>query len=119
MRIIEYTAANPTTVVLYRGLKNELDLFYDSAMVDSPVGYSCWTDSPKLARAYAGDDGYVYEIELPLSEMGKEYIDDQGERSLFYKSDRGAGILGARGEEYLVYHDHRKFSPDLIRLSEF
>jgi hypothetical protein len=113
-----YPTSNKT-ITLYRGLSREFDPTYDNSTLDSPTGYSCWSDTPELARAYAGDDGYVYKIELPLKELGDTFITDDGDRPLFYKSDHGANINGARGQEYMIYHDHENFSPDSIKLTDY
>jgi hypothetical protein len=101
-------------IILYRGMENEFDPNYELAKTDAPQGYSTWTDNPQLAKQYAGKNGFVYKIELPKSMLGKELIDDDGERALFVNNNKKAGLNNISGEEYLVYHDHDDFSDDLI-----
>ncbi len=106
------------TKVLYRGLEKEFDSEYDLDSTDAVSGYSTWTDNPELARRYAGKGGYVYKLELPLSEMGDEYIDEDGERALFFNNEKKAGLDGISGDEYLVYHHHDLFDINSIILFE-
>ncbi len=106
--------AKQKTITLYRGLSQEFNPSYDQ--MEPPHGYSCWTDNPLLARQYAGEGGYVYKIELPLSEKGDSYINEDGERPLFYMSDKACSLQGVKGNEYLVYQDHEKYNSNLIKL---
>lgn len=85
-------------------------------MTDAPSGYSTWTDNPELARQYAGSGGYVYKLELPRSELRDEYIDEEGERALFFNNEKKAGLNGISGAEYLVYNDHEFFDINMISL---
>jgi len=105
---------NPS-IVLYRGLEKEFNPGYDTASSDAPPGYSTWTDSKALAKQHAGKDGFVYSIEIPLSEIKDEYIDAAGERSFVYRTGKPAGLNGVKGNEYLLYQDHESFNPDMIK----
>jgi hypothetical protein len=105
-------------ITLYRGLEREFDKSHDISSTDAPHGYSTWTDNIKLAREYAGQNGFIYKIELPESSMGDSFIDEDGERPLFFDNDKGAGLNGVSGKEYLVYQDHEDFSFDMIKLVE-
>lgn len=113
----EWESRNPRSnyITLYRGLEEPFDPRYDLSQSDAPYGYSTWTDNIELARQYAGIDGFVYQIKLPVSEMGDDIIDADGERVLFLKNEKPAGLHGISGDEYLVYHDHDLYSRDLIR----
>lgn len=107
------------TITLYRGLEKKFDPSYDLSKTDAPHGYSTWTDNPKLAKQYAGENGFVYKIKLPESEMGESFIDADGERPLFFKNEKKAGLNGISGNEYLLYHDHENYSPNLIKLTNY
>ena len=96
-------------ITLYRGLTSEHNIEHDLTTTDAPNGYSTWSDNKELARQYAGPDGFVYEITLPLSELGDEYIDQDGERCLFFNNGKPAGLNGIVGDEYLVYTDHELY----------
>lgn len=99
---------------LYRGLEQRFNPRHDLTTTDAPRGYSTWTDNPLLAREYAGDNGFVYRIELPRSLEGTELVDEDGERALFVDNEKSAGLRGVTGKEYLVYVDHDDYSHDLI-----
>lgn len=105
-------------ITLYRGLEDKYDPNYDLDKTDAPIGYSTWTDNIELARQYAGETGYVYKIELPISELGQEYIDNEGERFLFFDNEKKAGLNNVSGKEYLVYQYHDMFNPSSISLIE-
>ena len=94
------------TIRLYRGLTKTFDAKHDLSQTDAPNGYSTWTDNPKLARAYAGDAGHVYYIDLPIDQQGDELINADGERVLFVDNKKKAGLHGVSGREYLVYTHH-------------
>jgi len=106
-------------ITLYRGLEEKFNSSYDLSRTDAPNGYSTWTDNPKLAKQYAGKNGFVYKIELPASEMGESFIDTDGERSLFFKNEKSAGLSGISGNEYLIYHDHENYFSNLIKLTNY
>ena len=97
---------------LYRGLTNKWNESYPNSHADSPIGYSTWTDTYELARAYAGPDGYVYYLDLPKAIKGDNYIDENprsdtyGDRTLYYFNGKAADLNGAHGREVLVYDDH-------------
>jgi len=99
---------------LYRGSEQKFDKNFDLTKTDAPNGYSTWTDNPELARQYAGKDGYVYKIDLPKNQRGKELINQEGDRVLFLNNEKPAGLNGVKGDEYLLYQDHELYSPDLI-----
>ena len=103
---------------LYRGLEKPFDSSYNLSSTDAPQGYSTWTDNPQLARQYAGDSGFVYEIELPKYSEGSDLIDNEGERALFVNNQKKAGLNNISGDEYLVYQGHDNFSPSMIKLSD-
>ena len=103
------------TITLYRGLEKKFNPSYDTSSTDAPHGYSTWTDNSKLAKEYAGKHGFVYKIQLPISELGESFIDQDGERPLFFKNDKKAGLNNISGDEYLLYHDHENFHPSLIK----
>jgi len=111
--------ASNNKIILYRGLEDRFNSSYDLSSTDAPNGYSTWTDNPKLAREYAGKNGFVYKIELPQSELGESIIDEDGERPLFFDNNKKAGLHGVSGKEYLVYHDHELYSPDLIKITDY
>ena len=102
---------------LYRGLEQPYNPSYNLSRTDAPIGYSTWTDNPELARKYAGQNGYVYQINLPELELGNEMIDANGNRVLFINNQKGAGLDGIFGNEYLIYQDHELFTPDMIKQS--
>ena len=104
-----------TQVTLYRGLTKKFDPNYDLSKTDAPSGYSTWTDNPKLARQYAGEDGFVYEINLPANKKSDEYINSDGDRALFFNNNKKAGLNKVSGDEYLVYNDHELFDPSSIK----
>jgi hypothetical protein len=99
---------------LYRGLEGEFDPDYDASQSE-PSGYTHWTDNPELARQYAGPKGSVYQYDLPDEAMGQSYINDDGERPLYYDNDGRAALNGVSGKEYLVYQDHEDYDPSKIR----
>ena len=103
---------------LYRGLEREFDPDYDLTRTDAPNDYSTWTDNPDLARQYAGQGGYVYSIDLPANKMGREIIDADGERVLFFNNEKPAALNGVSGNEYLIYLDHDDYSPSKIFLNK-
>jgi hypothetical protein len=100
---------------LYRGLEQPFDAKYDLSRTDAPSGYSTWTDNPALAREYAGANGYVYQIDLPESELGRALVGKKGERPLFIQSGKNAGLNGVSGNEYLVYTYHNDYDPSLVK----
>lgn len=100
---------------LYRGLERALDHGHDLAQTDAPNGYTTWTDNPDLARQYAGEGGHVYYIDLPISYMGDDVFDDDGERALFFNNDKPAGLSGVSGDEYLVYTDHDMYDQSMVK----
>ena len=104
-------------ITLYRGLREEYKSSYDLCKTDAPNGYSTWTDNEKLAWQYAGLDGYVYSIQLPLIFMANDIFDANGERTLFLNNEKLCGLNGIGGNEYLVYHHHELF-PDIIEKME-
>ena len=95
------------TIRLYRGLENPWDVSYDRSRMDSPIGYSTWTDNPSLAKQYGK---YVYYIDLPLDMMGDDVMDSEGNRYLFYYKDKACGLNGVCGREYLVFDDYEDYS---------
>ena len=107
------------SITLYRGMESAYDPDYDLTSTDAPTGYSTWTDSLELAKQYAGPNGYVYSINLPLSECGNEYITPDGDRVLFFNNEKAAGLNGVSGNEYLVYNDHELFNPSIISLVNY
>lgn len=111
-RIQENKTSN---LILYRGLESEFNPNHDMSHTDAPNGYSTWTDNKELAKQYAGINGYIYKIELPMSELKDSYIDNDGERALVYKNNKPAGLNGVKGNEYLVYHYHDLFKINDIK----
>lgn len=103
------------TIKLYRGLTKEYDPSYNLASTDAPIGYSTWTNNPELAKQYAGEKGFVYQIDLPKNKKGVELIDKNGERYLYLNNQKKAGLNNISGDEYLVYNYHEDFSPNLIK----
>lgn len=67
----EIEGATPRIRRLYRGLQEPFDPNYDMSRTDAPTGYSTFTDSPELARRYAGDDGHVYQYDIPEEALAK------------------------------------------------
>lgn len=116
------TEGDSDTMRLYRGLETKFDPKYDMTNSDAPNGYSTWTDNQDLARQYAGKNGYVYYIDLPVSELGSGVIDENpksdtyGDRSLFFFNDKKAGLNNVSGGEYLVYVLHDLYDPSVIHI---
>jgi len=108
---------NKDTITLYRGLREKFDKNFDLSKTDAPTGYSTYTDNPNLAREYAGKNGKVYKIELPKNQLGKELLDNNGDRSLFLNNEKKAGLNNVSGNEYLIYNHHDLYNPNSI--SEF
>lgn len=106
---------------LYRGMEKKFDSKYDTANSDAPHGYSTWTDSLELAKQYAGENGFVYYLDLPKSELGQSAIDEDpesetyGDRALFYFDDKPASLNGVEGKEVLVYTMHDLYDPNMIK----
>lgn len=109
------------TIRLYRGLENKFDSKYDASKTDAPNGYSTWTDSLELAKQYAGDNGFIYYLDLPKSELGKSAIDEDphsetyGDRALFFFNEKPASLNGVKGKEVLVYMSHDLYDPNMIK----
>jgi len=99
---------------LYRGMTREFDSNFDLSKTDAVYGYSTWTDSAELAKQYAGNNGHIYRIRLPIAQLGKELIDENGDRVLFVDNEKKAGLNNISGKEYLVYTHHDEYSPSLI-----
>ena len=120
-KIAKYLKASNSTIRLYRGLEQKFDNKYDISKTDAPHGYSTWTDSLELAKQYAGKNGHIYYLDLPKSEMGKSYIDENpksetyGDRVLFYYDGKGASINGVKGKEVLVYTLHDLYNPNMVK----
>lgn len=112
------------TIRIYRGMENKFDDKYDTSKSDAPHGYSTWTDSLELAKQYAGENGHVYYMDLPKSQLGKSAIDEDpnsetyGDRTLFYFDDKPAGLNDVKGKEVLVYTFHELYDPKNVRLLE-
>ena len=113
--IAERTAIKIAMPVLYRGLEHEFDPDVDANDTLPPAGYSHWTNSPALARQYAGPEGHVYFCDFPDEAEGESYIDEQGERPLYYNNGGLVGLRGVKGDEYLVYHGHPDYDPGKIK----
>lgn len=123
--------SNDNKITLFRGLTQKIDHSYRLDKTDAPYGYSTWTTNPLLARAYAGPDGYVYQMTVPSNYVSTEYIDNDGERSFVYKTEKSAGLVDPeytenthtkhviQGDEYLVYHFHDLYDPADITLSSY
>lgn len=105
-----------TKIRLYRGLEKKFNPNHDLTTTDAPAGYSTWTDNIELAKQYAGSNGYVYYIDLPKTELKKEYIDNDGERALFFDNKKPAGLNGIKGKEFLVYTEHELYDNSLVKL---
>jgi len=103
------------SIRLYRGISKKFDENFDLSLSDAPIGYSTWTDNPDLAREYAGENGFVYEIELPKNKMGESFINSDGERPLFFNNGKAAGLNNISGNEYLVYNYHDDYNSNLMR----
>lgn len=101
-------------VYLYRGMTKKFDPKFDLSKTDAPQGYSTWTDNIDLAKEYAGENGFIYKIALPKNKLGKELIDNDGERVLYVNNKKKAGLNNVSGDEYLVYNSHDNYSPALI-----
>lgn len=92
---------------LYRGLSQEYDPNYDKSKLDNVNGYESWTDNPELAKEYAGENGYVYSVEVPNKDLNTEDIfDENGDRSLVYWNDKPVALHGVEGEEFMLYTNH-------------
>ena len=91
---------------LYRGLNEEFDKNYDRTSIDNPNGYESWTDNFELAEAYGKN---VYYMDIPTKEIGKNVLDNDGNRYMTYVHDKKVGIKGKSGKEYMMYTDHEKY----------
>jgi hypothetical protein len=91
---------------LYRGLEQEFDKNYDRSSIDNPNGYESWTDNPALAKAYGKN---VYYMDVPTKDIGKNVMDNEGNRYMTYVHDKKVGIKGESGKEYMMYTDHDKY----------
>lgn len=120
-KLYEVVLESKNTIRLYRGLEKSFNSKHDLTTTDSVNGYSTWTDNPKLAREYAGKNGYVYYIDLLKSEMGNSMIDENpksetyGDRYLFIKDGKSAGLHGVKGNEYLLYTKHDLYDVGKIK----
>jgi hypothetical protein len=106
------------SVRLYRGMTQKFDEGFNLTKTDAPTGYSTWTDNKRLAEQYAGRDGFVYEIDMPKKQQGKELINMDGERVLFLDNEKMAGLNNISGKEYLIYNNHELYNPSLIKESK-
>lgn len=105
------------SIRLYRGLSSKYDPSYDMNSLDSPPGYSTWTDNHKLAKEYAGTDGYVYQIDLSTpTGIGTSPFTRSGDRVLVYRNQKGCGVNGITGKEYLINENHPRFWREDIKL---
>jgi hypothetical protein len=100
---------------LYRGMEQAFDKDYDLSKTDAPQGYSTWTDNIELAKQYAGENGRIYYIDLPVEQQGKELISESGDRALFVNNEKKAGLNNVSGNEYLVYNDHDAYTSDMVK----
>lgn len=91
---------------LYRGLEQEFDKNYDRTSIDNPNGYESWTDNPNLAKNYGKN---VYYMDVPTKDIGKNVIDNEGNRYMVYAHDKKVGLKGESGKEYMMYTDHDKY----------
>jgi len=107
-----------TKIRLFRGLKNQFNPDHDISTTDAPFGYTTWTDNPELARQYAGKDGYVYYIDLPKKELGKDIINNEGERCLFFDNKKKCGLNNVAGKEFLIYTFHDLYDYKTIKKIE-
>lgn len=115
------TVASRTAMpVLYRGLQREFDPDRPATPIGAPNGYSHWTDSPDIARQWAGPEGHVYSYDLPDEAMGSKWINENadGKTPLYFDNGPLIGRSGApklKGREYLVYNDHDDYDPTQIK----
>lgn len=114
MPLIKYKKSSKV-IRLYRGLEKKFDPKHNLSTTDAPTGYSTWTDNKELAKQYAGKNGYIYYMDLPKIELKKEYIDEDGERALFFDNKKPAGLNGVKGKEFLVYTEHDLFDSKNIK----
>ena len=104
-KLMRFSKKDNTT--LFRGLNQKYDPDYDKSKLDNPNGYESWTDSYDLAKEYAGEDGYVYSVEVPNKDLNTEDVfDENGDRSLVYWNDKPVALHGVEGEEFMLYTDH-------------
>lgn len=114
MSLIKYKKSS-NNIRLYRGLEKKFNPKHDLTTTDAPAGYSTWTDNKDLAKQYAGENGYIYYMDLPKRELKKEYIDEDGERALFFDNKKPAGLNGIKGKEFLVYTGHDLYTNTAIK----
>lgn len=112
-----HRTAMPT---LYRGLQHEFDPDRPAIPIGAPNGYSHWTDSPDIARQWAGPEGHVYSYDLPDEAMGSKWLNENadGKTPLYFDNGPLIGRPGApklKGREYLVYNDHDDYDPTQIK----
>ena len=116
---IKYKITPPKEkVYLYRWMSQKFDPKFDLWKTDAPVWYSTWTDNLKLAEQYAGENWFVYKIELPKSKLWKEIIDKDWERTLFFNNEKKAWLNNVSWDEYLIYNYHDDYSPNLIKQTQ-
>lgn len=48
----------------------------------------------------------MFNIDVPLDEVGTEVMNEDGDRFLVYKNDKPAGVNNATSDEYLLYTDY-------------
>ena len=116
---IKYKITPPKEkVYLYRWMSQKFDPKFDLWKTDAPIWYSTWTDNLKLAEQYAGENWFVYKIELPKSKLWKEIIDKDWERTLFFNNEKKAWLNNVSWDEYLIYNYHDDYSPNLIKQTQ-
>lgn len=112
---------NVNNIRLYRGLEQKIEPNYNLSKTDAIYGYTTWTDNLELAKQYAGQNGYVYYIDLPISELGKNAIDEDpksetyGDRKLFVKTGKNIALNNIPGDEYLLYTFHDLYDFSMIK----
>ena len=104
-KLLRFPKKDNTT--LFRGLTQKYDKNFDKSKLDNPNGYESWTDSYDLAKEYAGENGYVYSVEVPNKDLNTQDIyNEDGDRSLVYWNDKPVALHGVEGEEFMLYTDH-------------
>ena len=48
-------------------------------------------------------------MDVPTKDIGKNVMDNEGNRYMTYVHDKKVGLKGESGKEYMMYTDHDKY----------
>ena len=121
--LVEEALDKNNTQRFYRGLSKE----YDPSLLNKTYAtndYTYWTDNPEVAEQYAGENGFVYYIDIPISLVSDDLIDEDptsetyGDRNLMVSNGKPISINGITGEEYILYNMHEYFEDNPLELKK-